>query len=113
MPAHSIHSDLFEGGDEPPVTWSPDLGVERVYRVLGAKGLGDAAGGAARGTGLGSAAAETARGTELRCSPCFVWSAAGVFLCVMGESAGRLRLFWRQMSEFRRQNIDFWRQNLV
>ena len=28
----------------PKVTWSPDLGAERVYRVLGAKGLGDAAG---------------------------------------------------------------------
>ena len=25
------------------MTWSPDLGAERVYRVLGAKGLGDAA----------------------------------------------------------------------
>ena len=26
-------------GGVPKVTWSPDLGVERVYRVLGAKGL--------------------------------------------------------------------------
>ena len=26
----------------PKVTWSPDLGAERVYRVLGAKGLGGA-----------------------------------------------------------------------
>ena len=24
----------------PKVTWSPDLGAERVYRVLGAKGAG-------------------------------------------------------------------------
>ena len=27
----------------PKVVWAPDLGVDRVYRVLGAKGLGDAA----------------------------------------------------------------------
>ena len=26
----------------PKVTWSPDLGAERVYRVLGAKELGSA-----------------------------------------------------------------------
>ena len=32
------------------VTWSPDLGSERVYRVLGARGLGDAAGETHRGT---------------------------------------------------------------
>ena len=47
----------------PKVTWSPDLGAERVYRVLGAKGLGDAAGETHRGTGLGDAAGETHRGT--------------------------------------------------
>ena len=47
----------------PKVTWSPDLGAERVYRVLGAKGLGDAAADTARGTGLGDAAGETHRGT--------------------------------------------------
>ena len=34
----------------PKVTWLPDLGAERVYRVLGAKGLGDAAGETLRGT---------------------------------------------------------------
>ena len=34
----------------PKVTWSPDLGAERVYRVLGARGLGDAAAETARGT---------------------------------------------------------------
>ena len=27
----------------PKVTWSPDLGAERVYRVLGAKGLDETA----------------------------------------------------------------------
>ena len=50
-------------GGVPKVTWSPDLGAERVYRVLGAKGLGDAAGETHRGTGLGDAAGETHRGT--------------------------------------------------
>ena len=34
----------------PKVTWSPDLGVERVYRVLGAKGLGSATTRGASGT---------------------------------------------------------------
>ena len=34
----------------PNVTWSPDLGVERVYRVLGAREPGDAAPGAGGGT---------------------------------------------------------------
>ena len=34
----------------PKVTWSPDLGAERVYRVLGAKGLLPAAGETHRGT---------------------------------------------------------------
>ena len=29
-------------GGVPKVTWSPDFGAERVYRVLGAKGLGSA-----------------------------------------------------------------------
>ena len=48
---------------EPKVTWSPDFGAERVYWVLGARGLGSAAAGAARGTGLGDAAGETHRGT--------------------------------------------------
>ncbi len=47
----------------PKVTWLPDLGAERVYRVLGAKGLGDAAGETHRGTGLGDDAGETHRGT--------------------------------------------------
>ena len=47
----------------PKVTWLPDLGAERVYRVLGAKGLLPAAGETHRGTGLGSAAGETHRGT--------------------------------------------------
>ena len=32
------------------MTWSPDLGAERVYRVLGAKGLLPAAPGAGGGT---------------------------------------------------------------
>ena len=45
----------------PKVTWLPDLGAERVYRVLGAKGLLPAAAETARGTGLGSAAGETRR----------------------------------------------------
>ena len=36
----------------PKVTWSPDFGAERVYWVLGAKGLGSAAAETARGTGL-------------------------------------------------------------
>ena len=49
----------------PKVTWSPDLGAERVYRVLGAKGLLPAAAETARSTGLGSAAGETHRGTGL------------------------------------------------
>ena len=34
----------------PKVTWSPDLGAEREYRVLVAKELGDAAGSGRAGT---------------------------------------------------------------
>ena len=34
----------------PKVTWAPDLGAERVYRVLGARGLLPAAAETARGT---------------------------------------------------------------
>ena len=44
-------------GGVPKVTWSPDLGAERVYRVLGAKGLGGAT---ARGEPGTSAGAECA-----------------------------------------------------
>ena len=40
--------EMVEG--VPKVAWSPDLGAERVYRVLGARGLGDAAGETHRGT---------------------------------------------------------------
>ena len=36
------------------VTWSPDLGAERVYRVLGAKGLGGATTRGASGTSAGA-----------------------------------------------------------
>ena len=55
--------EMVEG--VPKVMWLPDLGAERVYRVLGAKGLLPAAGETHRGTGLGSAAGETHRGTGL------------------------------------------------
>ena len=37
----------------PKVMWSPDLGAEREYRVLGAKGLGSAAPEAGGGTMAG------------------------------------------------------------
>ena len=40
-------------GGVPKVTWSPDLGVERVYRVLGAKGWETPVREDADGTGLG------------------------------------------------------------
>ena len=43
----------------PKVAWSPDLGAVRVYRVLGARGLGGAAGSGRAGT---SAVAEWACG---------------------------------------------------
>ena len=46
-------------GGVPKVTWSPDLGAERVYRVLGARGLGDAAGETHRGTVWESVTEET------------------------------------------------------
>ena len=38
----------------PKVTWSPDLGAERVYRVLGARGLGSATTRGASGTSAGA-----------------------------------------------------------
>ena len=44
----------------PQVTWSPDLGAERVYRVLGAKGLLPAAFGCVASLGCSG---ETHRGT--------------------------------------------------
>ena len=44
----------------PKVTWSPDLGAERVYRVLGAKGLLPAAFGCVASLGCSG---ETHRGT--------------------------------------------------
>ena len=47
----------------PKVTWSPDFGAERVYWVLGARGLLPAAAETARGTGLGDAAGEALGGT--------------------------------------------------
>ncbi len=46
-------------GGVPRVTWLPDLGAERVYRVLGAKGLGDTAGETHRGTVWESVTEET------------------------------------------------------
>ena len=36
------------------VTWSPDLGAERVYRVLGARGLGSATARGEPGTSVGA-----------------------------------------------------------
>ena len=36
------------------MTWSPDLGAERVYRVLGAKGLRDATARDEPGTSVGA-----------------------------------------------------------
>ena len=44
----------------PKVTWAPDLGAERVYRVLGEKGLLPAAFGCVASLGC---SAEAARGT--------------------------------------------------
>ena len=38
----------------PKVAWAPDLGVERVYRVLGAKGLGGATARGEPGTSVGA-----------------------------------------------------------
>ena len=38
----------------PKVTWSPDLGDERVYRVLGAKELGGATARGEPGTSVGA-----------------------------------------------------------
>ncbi len=50
--------EMVEG--VPKVTWSPDLGAERVYRVLGAKGLLPAASGCLAPLGCSG---ETHRGT--------------------------------------------------
>ena len=44
--------EMVEG--VPEVTWSPDLGAERVYRVLGAKELGDATARGEPGTSVGA-----------------------------------------------------------